>query len=151
MLNVDTQNRSVQCTGILSIVELIAASAAIAHGNVKHAIRAEQNMTAIMVARGLRDRENELGRSCVGNIGVSTDHVAHHTRVTVGVRIVDVKVTVSGILGVKREAEQTLLAAGRHKARDIQKRGHVQLPVFDNANAPRLFDNKQTRVGGRRR
>jgi hypothetical protein len=50
------------------------------------------------------------------------------------------------ILRMKRDAQQTPLAAVQHPARDIEERRQLQHAVADYANPTRLFDDEDPSV-----
>ena len=102
-----------------------------------------------MVGVGLSDREQQLGGGRVGDVGIRGHGVALDSRVAVAVRVVHVEPTVARVAGVERHAQQPALATVSHPVREIEKWGREEASAANHADAPRLLDHEQPRIGAR--
>ena len=84
----------------------------------------------------------------VGAIGIRGDFEAGHDRVAGRVGVVDEEPAVAGVVGVKGDRQQPLLAARAHSRRDVQKRGGFQDIAPQEEDPPTAIDHEDAIVAG---
>src|SRR5688572_18815397 len=80
-IDVDTENLAEQRVTILAVSKGVPAAAPVPETDVKHAVRAEQIETAIMICKRLRDGQDELRRRGHSNVRVARPREPLDTRV----------------------------------------------------------------------
>ena len=122
-VNVHTQDLAQPGLEILSVLLRVPAAAAVAQRDVQEVIRAECQLPAIMIRERLVLSQDKVSRVWICDVGIfGRNRVAGNHGVTVYVRVINVEESVIGVVRVKSEAEQTLLATTAHQFMDIQER-----------------------------
>jgi hypothetical protein len=112
--HVDPQHLAEQPARVLRIVLRIAGRAAVAHADIKHPVRAELEVAAVVIAERLVDRQQYLLARGIERQSAVAAHVACDQCLELrrAARIVEENATVRCEIRVERHAEQTALAAG---------------------------------------
>src|SRR6185312_864599 len=115
------------------------------------AVGTERELAGVVIGElRMLDREQDGARGWVryvrigGRPGEALDDVLAAARIArARPRVVDVEAAVGGVLRVEGEAEEALLAAGLHEARDVEERRGNELAVADHADAPGLLHHEE--------
>ena len=103
------------------------------------------NVTAVVVTKILIDTDYFCGRGGVGNIRIIGVHaIATYNGVAGRVGVVDIKIAVAGIIGMKSQPQQALFTTTIGQGVNIQKRCWQLLAVFNDDNITILFHHKQS-------
>src|ERR1700719_2933573 len=95
----------------------------------------------------MRRRDYEPGRRRICYFPIRPSGESLHTNVAVRLRgEVDVKEMIGRVLGMKRDAQQSALAAAQDSRRDVEKRGRLQHSAFHDADSPTLLDHENASV-----
>ena len=127
----------------------VAAAATVAGADVEHAVGAELELAAVVVALGIIDlHQLALPRADARRALLGAQLPDRLVALLVGE--VDVELAVARELRVERDREQTALAAGLDEALEVRVRPRRDLAVRHRADRPRLLDHEQPLVPGRR-
>ncbi len=149
-IDVDAENLAQQRAQVLRVVMRVVGLAAVARGDVKLAVRPEQNHAAVVVPIRLRELEQDALRLHVGPVRVRLGHgeLADDTALGLLLRVVNVKLSVGRKLGMERHSQQPLLVfAPRLALADVKKHFALGLGrVFvlrQNDDGPALLEAEQ--------
>ena len=142
--------------GILTTVQWIAGGAAVAQTEVEVAVRAEGDLTTIVVAVGLGQREDDLAAFCVHNCRVIRAHavVGQHGTANV-IAVVHEEAAVAGEVRMKGQPQQP--AFGKLSQRvptdvggHIEKGLRLQHVINEHLDQPGLLQQEKaaTAVAG---
>ncbi len=134
-VDIDAQHLPEQFLGILRAMIGVVAGPAIAEADVQVTVRAEREMSAVVVRERLRDRgrpvrttEAEIEpRRRIGDERIGRAAKPRHHRVAGPVREVDEEASARRV-GRERESEQAALAAGEHRRAQVEKVGRLDVP-----------------------
>lgn len=122
LVDVYPQYFTQQACEVLCVVLRVAARTAVARGDIQVSIRAESQMTAVVIGiRLLKGQQNNAA------VRISCSDVPGLPRIAgddsaVSIGVVNVEITVMGIIGVKGQSEQALfLAVMIDQITDIKK------------------------------
>lgn len=108
----------------------VTPRAAVAHSDVELAVRSEGHHPAVVIGEGLIDREHDL--------------------LAGGVSVVDDGEAVSGVAGMKGQAEEPLFAAGRDLGADVEERSRQRDPLLHDLDGPGLLHDEDPGIVARR-
>ena len=144
-IDVDAQQLAQANAEVLCVVVGITAAAAVADADVQIAVRAEDDVAAVVIAERVCHREELAFRRRVRHIGVRrAAQVFRDDDRTVGLaRVVDVELAAGPELRMERKAEKPALAARQHLRRDIEERSREHGAVPDDLDHPALLDHEK--------
>ena len=145
-IHVDTQDRTQECLEILTVAVGIVGRTAVPQADVEIPVGAELDAASIMVAVRLRNPHQHFLRASVGTVGiVRRDPKPRHDRRPRSRRIVDIQLTILGVLGMQREPQESFFVSlARDGFRNVQKDTrllHVS-PVLEDVNHPVLLQHE---------
>ena len=154
--NIEAEHFAQQAIPILGQILRVAIAAAIAQGGIQIAIWPKIEVAAVVVVERLGHCQDFKLAVGVGRVGIARAHFktgnAHggdDIGIGVGGVVINVKIAIIGVIGVKREAEQAhfVKLKGVNPVLDVEEGGGQHIAIFlNNPNQPRLFDNEQTAV-----
>ena len=154
-VHIDAQDLAQQGVQVLGVVLRIAARATITGGDVEKPVRSKPHPAAVVIAERLVVAQHHPPGPGIGMVGIGSAIFAD-LGVAAGVGQIDVEKAVGGVVRMKRQPQQALLAAaGQAGIWQVQIAVGVQLTGVKVQNADAsgvLFDNEQAvRVPRRRR
>jgi MFS family permease len=143
-VDIDPQQLAEQSVEPLTVVVWIPRTSAVAKRDVQVSVRPELERAAVVIRVWLIDPEQDARgiRQCdvfVGRVSL----VLGNDRIAVYIGVVDEESAVRPILGVKGQAEQSLLTAGGDLFRDVEKRLLNEFGVAYDSDATDLFDDEE--------
>jgi hypothetical protein len=115
LFGVDAQHLSAQVLEILAGLERIASTATVAGRGVEVAVRAELELTSVVVRMiRMRNLDHDALRVRIGDVRVGlVTQVLRDLDVALRVGVVDVELPIRRVVGVERDREEPALAPGR--------------------------------------
>ena len=148
-VHVDREELAEQRVHVLCAVLGVAARAAVAHAHVEQAVRAEDQVPAVVVR--VRVVEGEDRTRGAGEGARPVRAVLDHPRVPAAVRVVHVEAVVLGVVRMERQAEQPLLAAREDEPTNVEEEARADTAAVDHADRAALLDDVHpARLPGRR-
>ena len=96
----------------------------------------------------MHDRQDDHEAAGIGAIGVCRSAVSRDSDVAAGIRVIDEKESVAGVLRIERQPEKaTLVAAGDQQA-DVEKRSWQDASAVVDEDASALLNDEHARVAG---
>src|SRR3954452_25267301 len=140
---VDAEDLPEQPRGVLRVAERIATPATVACPGLETPVRAELELTAVVVRVGaVLDPDQLAPRATVGAVGARAVELLD-VKITVLARVVDVEQSALRIVRRKRHGEQATLAARLDVRMQVQERRRELASITHNPDRPRLLDNEQ--------
>ena len=122
----------------------VAAAAAVAQGQIEHAVGAEGELAAVVVGEGLGNRQQHLFAGGQGEVWVGGDQEpAQHRGAVAKPAVVKIEIALLGIVGGKGKTQQPLFAGVDQAVGNVDEGGGQQGAGRQNANLPRLLHQEQ--------
>src|SRR5919106_244303 len=148
--DVQAQHLAERGVQVLRPVLRVASRAAVPEADPEPAVRAEDEVAAVVV--GVRLVGEEEQACACRKRAAPVRAVAHHSRVACAVRVVHVHEAVRRIPRIEGEAEQALLTSRPHAFADVEEEAGPDTSALDHANRPALLhDVEPPRLCARRR
>src|SRR6266480_1789593 len=144
-IDVDAQQLAQANAEVLCVVVGIAAAAAVADADVEIAVRAKDDVAAVVIAERVRYGEQLAFRRRIRHIGTGcAAQVFRQDDRAVGLAgVINVELAVGPELRMKRKAEKPALAARQHLRRDIEERSREHGAVLDDLDRPALLGHEE--------
>ena len=149
--HVESQQLAEQGAKILGIPRDVTGTPAIPRPDVEHGVGTEHREPAVVVRVGRVRNGGDQCRGRRGDVGVRRRTEPLDGDGTIQIGVVDVEESIARVPRIEGDAQQSLLAAVPHSARDVEEGRRQQLPTFHDANAARLFDDEESGIIGRSR
>ena len=110
---------------VLAVAQGVAAAAAVAEGEVEHAVRPEGQLPAVVVGEGLRHLQQDLLR-CRIHCFADYREAGEHRPSRPGGGVVQIEPAIAGVRGRKRQSQEPLFPSGVDAVADIgEERGFI--------------------------
>src|SRR5215216_1694888 len=143
LVDVDAQDLAEQGPQILAILAVPATP--VTQPDVEISIlRPKEEQTTVVVRRRLVDEQDGFGARRVSAVRICARHpVSGDDGAAVAIGVVDENVSIVRVVGMEGDAEQPALPATADEVGDVQERLGHEPTIANDADAPRLLDDKE--------